>query len=84
MKASVEASTASLEASIASVKVSIASNETQQPVYGETPFGSCTVCYSHVVEKVVSSSGGTVVYNTNISVEAAEASMEVKRYTPWM
>ena len=64
-------------------------------MYGETPFVSYTVCVSHVVEKLVSSTGGTVVYNTNISVravvEAAEISWKlrelpwkVKRNIPWM
>ena len=56
------------------------------PVYGETPFVSYTVCINHVVEKVVSSTGGTVVYKTNLSVGAVEEATEIQwklRKLPW-
>ena len=46
---------------------------------GETPFVPYTVCVNHVAEKVVSSTGGTVVYNTNISVGAVVEAAEI----PW-
>ena len=34
-------------------------------MYGETPFVLYTVCLNHVVQKVESSTGGTVMYNVN-------------------
>ena len=49
-----------------------------QPMYSETPFVSYTVCINHVVEKVVSSTGGTVVYNANISVRAVVEAAEIQ------
>ena len=56
-------------------------------MYDETPFVSYTVCVNHVVEKkVVSSTGGTVVYNTNISVRAVVEAAEIPwklRKLPW-
>ena len=57
-----------------------------QPLYGETPFVSCTVCVNHVVGKVVSSTGGTVVYNTNIYVGPVVGAAEIPwklRNLPW-
>ena len=48
-------------------------------MYGETPFVSYAVCVNHVVEKVVSSTGGTVVYKTIISVGAVVEAAEM----PW-
>ena len=55
-------------------------------MYGEIPFVSYTVCVNHVVEKVVSCTGGTVVYNTNIFlgavVEAAEMPWKLRKL-PW-
>ena len=50
-----------------------------QPLCGETSSVSYTVCVNHVVEKVVSSTGGTVVYNTNKSVGAVVGAVEI----PW-
>ena len=50
-----------------------------QPLYGETPFVSYTVCVNHAVQKVGSSTGRTVVYNTNLSVGAVVEAAEI----PW-
>ena len=50
-----------------------------QPLYGETPFISYTVCVSLVFEKVVSSTEGTELHTTNISVGAVVEASEI----PW-
>ena len=59
----------------------------QQPMYGETPFVSYTVCVNHDVERVVSSTGGTEVYNTgNVSVGAVVEAAKIPwklRKLPW-
>ena len=52
-------------------------------MYGETPSVSYTVCVNHVVEKVVSFTGGTVVYNTILSVGAVVEAAEIPLKLSW-